>query len=248
MDIDLEPYMKEYAESGIVSIPNFLSSSILDQVSFNISPSGVEMNGLEPLLCASSIRKDIKEELDNYKWWGYAIRPYDVSGSSYISTEPFSEEIYRENIVHLESNLFCYRFRRSYGKHYDTCECISCRLERIVSSSPIMDTICQIVGCSKIDPAEIFLSNYGKGDFLSIHHDIGKGDISATFSLTEDWNPAWGGLLHFCDESRNIYKTISPQFGSLNLFRLDSEKGLDHFVSPVAVNKNRYTLTAWYNI
>ena len=219
--IDLEPYTKEYAETGIVSIPYFLSTPFLES---------------------------IKEELKNYKWWVYAIRPYDVSGSSYFSVDPLSEETYRENLGHLESGWFCYRFRRSYGKHYDTCECISCRLEKMVSSSPITDSICRITGSSAITPAEIFLSNYGKDDFLSIHHDIGKGDISATFSLTDDWNPAWGGVLHFCDASRNIYKSISPQMGSLNLFRLDSEAGLDHFVSSVAVNKNRYTLTAWYNV
>jgi Rps23 Pro-64 3,4-dihydroxylase Tpa1-like proline 4-hydroxylase len=118
----------------------------------------------------------------------------------------------------------------------------------MAKSAPVIDAICRIVGEPRIVPKEIFISNYGKDDFLSIHHDIGKGDISATFSLTEDWNPAWGGVLHFCDASRNIYKSISSQFGSLNIFKLDENAGLDHFVSTVSVNRNRYTLTAWYSV
>jgi Rps23 Pro-64 3,4-dihydroxylase Tpa1-like proline 4-hydroxylase len=93
----------------------------------------------------------------------------------------------------------------------------------------------------------MFLSKYEKDDFLSVHHDIQKGDISVTCSLTEDWDVSWGGLLHFCNEE-GVYKTISPKMGTLNVFKLDPENGLDHFVSMVNVNKPRYTFTAWYTI
>jgi Rps23 Pro-64 3,4-dihydroxylase Tpa1-like proline 4-hydroxylase len=216
----IDYYKNEYRATGIVTIPGFVSNEILDGA---------------------------QDELDNYKWWVYAARPHNnIRETAYLPE--YSEDAYNECIHSLENNLFCYHFKRSYGVHYDTCICISCRLEQYAKSESVMETICQIVDCSKIVPNEIFVSNYSKDDFLSIHHDIGKGDISATFSLTEEWNPAWGGVLHFCDASNNIYKSISPQFGSLHLFRLDSEAGLDHFVSAVSVNKNRYTLTAWYNV
>ena len=216
----IEKYKKDYKETGIVVIPSFISDDIL---------------------------KGITYELENYEWWVYSIRPYNNVHETVFLNE-FPTDSYNECLNHLENNTFCYRFKRSYGVHYTTCRCISCRLEEFAKSEYVMDTICKIIDCPKIVPNEIFISNYGKDDFLSIHHDIGKGDISATFSLTEDWNPSWGGVLHFCDESKNIYKSVSPQFGSLNLFRLDTEFGLDHFVSAVAVNRNRYTLTAWYTI
>jgi Rps23 Pro-64 3,4-dihydroxylase Tpa1-like proline 4-hydroxylase len=216
----IEKYKTDYKETGIVVIPSFISDDIL---------------------------KGITYELDNYEWWVYSIRPYNNIDET-VFLNKFPTDSYNECLNHHENNVFCYRFKRSYGIHYTTCICISCRLEEFAKSEYVMDTICKIIDCPTIVPNEIFISNYGKDDFLSIHHDIGKGDISATFSLTEDWNPSWGGVLHFCDESKNIYKSVSPQFGSLNLFRLDTEFGLDHFVSTVSVNRNRYTLTAWYTI
>ena len=216
----IEKYKKDYKETGIVVIPSFISDDML---------------------------KGIAYELENYEWWVYSIRPYNNIHETAFLNE-FPTDSYYECLNNLENNAFCYRFKRSYGVHYTTCTCISCRLEEYAKSEYVMDSICKIIDRPKIVPNEMFISNYGKDDFLSIHHDIGKGDISATFSLTEDWNPSWGGVLHFCDESKNIYKSISPQLGSLNLFRLDAEFGLDHFVSAVAVNRNRYTLTAWYTI
>lgn len=38
----------------------FYTSEDLHQFSFNIPPSGAEMNGLERILCASSMRKGVK--------------------------------------------------------------------------------------------------------------------------------------------------------------------------------------------
>jgi Rps23 Pro-64 3,4-dihydroxylase Tpa1-like proline 4-hydroxylase len=111
-----------------------------------------------------------------------------------------------------------------------------------------MDLIAKIVGCKHLIPQEIFLSNYGKDDFLSIHHDLNKGDIAVTFSFSYDWHPTYGGILHFCDDNNNIYKSIVPVLGSVNIFKVDKEKGITHFVSQVNVNKNRYSLVAWYTL
>jgi Rps23 Pro-64 3,4-dihydroxylase Tpa1-like proline 4-hydroxylase len=121
-------------------------------------------------------------------------------------------------------------------------------LEATISSFHVTDLLSKIVGCRYLIPREIFISNYGKDDFLSIHHDIKKGDIAVTFSLAYDWNPVYGGILHFCDKDNNIYKSVVPTLGSVNIFKLDPENGIDHFVSCVNVNKNRYTLTAWYDV
>jgi len=97
-------------------------------------------------------------------------------------------------------------------------------------------------------PGEMFVSNYGNGDFLSVHHDQNKGNIAVTFSLNTDWHPTYGGILHFCDKDKNIYKSISPNNGSVNIFKINQEVGIDHFVSQVVVDKSRYSLIVWYNI
>ena len=209
-------YNKIYNENGIITIPSFISAIILDE---------------------------IKKDIENYKWWSYVILSKNTNYKSI-----YSENISIANIEDCNNTLlsknFAYRFKRCLGNHYKTCYCVSCKLCDTVSSFHVTDLLCKIVGCRNIIPGEIFLSNYGKDDFLSTHHDINKGDISVTFSLTYDWDPTYGGILHFCDDKNNIYNSIVPTLGSINIFKLDKKNGLDHFVSTVNVNKNRYTLTA----
>lgn len=219
---DLEKYKQIYKETGIITIPSFVCFELLN-----------------------TIEKEIKQ----YKWWVYAIRPFNhIHEPKYLNIETMDPSSSAECLNHLENKNFCYRFKRSCGIHYNTCICISCKLEDTLKSFLVTDVLCKIIDCRNLVSKEIFISNYGKDDYLSLHHDINKGDISVTISFTNDWHPTWGGILHFCDKSKNIYKSINPSSGSINIFKLDPNNGLDHFVSSVCVNKNRYTLTAWYVI
>jgi hypothetical protein len=217
---NIEKYNKIYNKKNIITIPSFISENILDE---------------------------IKKDIENYKWWTYAILSKNTQYQPSYSENINIESIQNCNDTLLSKN-FSYRFKRCLGKHYTTCWCVSCRLRDTVSSFHVTDLLCKIVGCRNMIPGEIFLSNYGKDDFLSTHHDINKGDISVTFSLTYDWDPTYGGILHFVDDDNNIYNSIIPKLGSVNIFKLNQKKGLNHFVSTINVNKNRYTLTAWYNI
>jgi hypothetical protein len=219
----LKKYNDEYIKTNIISIPNFISENVLNQIII---------------------------ELNNYQWWRYAIIPNNNiwESKNYALNDPFLENCFKECNEHLENKYFCYRFKRDFGNHYNTCYCVACKLYDTISSFPTTDLLCKIVGCRNLIPGEMFISNYGKGDFLNVHHDIKKGDISVTFSLNDNWDCTYGGILHFCDKERNIYKSISKTQGAINIFKINIENGIDHFVSQVVVNKNRYTLTAWYNI
>jgi len=211
-------YRDEYQRTGIVSIPSF------------ISPDKTV---------------ELVKKVKQFSWWTYSTRTSEiVNYDNAVQLDP--KRVEECNQYH-ENKYFCYRFKRSHGSHYNTCVCGFCLLEQTFKSFQVTDALCKVVGCRNLTPNEMFLSKYEKGDFLSIHHDIKKGDLSVTCSLTEDWDVSWGGILHFCNES-GIYKSISPKLGTLNLFKLDPENGLDHFVSTVNVNKARYTFTAWYSI
>jgi hypothetical protein len=218
-DTVLASYNQLLDSDKIVNIPHFISESVL---------------------------KEIQKEIEVYPWWLYTTIPNNNEWTVEYSKE-INETQTEECLFYLEKKKFTYRFRRSIGDHYSTCSCISCKLNDTVRSFPVTDTICKIVGCKRVTPREIFISNYGKDDFLSIHHDIKKGDISVTFSLTSDWDPTYGGILHFCDNQKNIYKSIVPKWGSMTIFKLDPNNGIDHFVSTVNVDKNRYSLVVWYN-
>jgi len=216
---NITKYNKIYNDENIVTIPDFISHEIL-----------------------SSIKTDI----ENYKWWSYATIPTNNKW-----TVKYSQGISSQTIIECDkayvNKLFSYRFQRCLGKHYDSCKCVSCKLNDTVKSFPFTDILCKIVGCRNLKPKEVFLSNYGKNDFLTLHHDINKGDIAVTISLTYDWDPNYGGILHFCDDEKNIYKSVVPKLGNINIFKLDPDNGIDHFVSRVTVDKNRYTLVAWYS-
>lgn len=216
---NITKYNKIYNDDNIVTIPNFISHELL---------------------------RSIKTEIYNYKWWSYATIPTNNKW-----TVQYSHGISNETILECDQayvkKLFSYRFQRCLGDHYDSCKCVSCRLNATVKSVPFIDILCKFVGCRNLKPREIFLSNFGKDDFLTLHHDINKGDIAVTISFTYDWDPNYGGILHFCDDKKNIYKSVVPKLGNINIFKLDPDNGIDHFVSRVTVDKNRYTLVAWYS-
>ena len=216
----LKKYNKILKEEKIVCIPDFISYNVL---------------------------QNIKSEIENYQWWSYAILPNDnVYQVKYVKDIQYENKI--ECKMNLQRKNFCYRFKRTLGDHYAKCYCVACKLTDTICSFPVMELLSKIIGCRHLTPGECFLSNYGKNDFLSLHRDIKKGDISVTFSLTYDWNPTYGGILHFCDDNNDIFKSIVPKLGLVTIFMLDKENGLSHFVSSVNVDANRYTLTAWYNI
>ena len=217
---DFQNYKKIYTEKGIITIPKFVSDEVVNS---------------------------IKDELENYEWWLYATIPNN--GKWKVNYEEnLSDESKLSCKCANEKKLFTYRFRRTIPGHYDTCTCVSCRLNDTMKSWPLTDTICKITGHRNIRPGEIFISNYGKDDFLSMHHDKNKGDIAVTISFAYDWYPTFGGLLHFCDKDNRIHTSVTPEAGQINLFKLDKQNETNHFVSHVLVNKNRYTLTAWYYI
>ena len=175
-------YNKIYTEENIVTIPDFISYEVL-----------------------GSVKKDI----ENYKWWSYATLPTNNKW-----TVQYSQGITNQTIAGCEqayvNKLFSYRFQRSLGKHYDTCLCVSCKLNATVKSFPFTDLLCKIVGCRNLKPREVFLSNYGKNDFLSLHHDINKGDIAVTLSFTYDWDPNYGGIFIFA-MMKKIYTKVLYQ-------------------------------------
>jgi len=67
--------------------------------------------------------------------------------------------------------------------------------------------------------------------------------------LTENWNPTFGGLLHFYDsEKKEIYKTINPKFNSLTIFKIKNVPITDHFVSTNTSSSSRHAFTGWFSI
>lgn len=221
-NIDLTKYSEEFQKNNIISIPNFISKPFLEKV---------------------------KSEFENYQWWSYSIIPNNNIWQC-NNYRPFSDDIMKDRFLECHNNLenknFCYRFKKDLNDHYTTCPCMACQMYDTVKSFPITSILCKIAGVKNIIPGEMFISNYGKDDFITMHHDLSKGDLAVTFTFSYDWIPEYGGILHLCDDDNNIITSIVPKLGSLNIFRIQPIVGTKHFVSTVNVDKNRYSLLAWY--
>jgi hypothetical protein len=220
--LNLLSYQKEYIENPHVIIHDFIDKNVA-----NI----------------------LENALSKYKWWSYSMLPTQMYGwkKPLITTDADTfnnEKGLCENS--LDAGHFAYRFSRQYGIHFKTCECVTCCLYDTLSSWPFISLLETLTGKYKLVAGEIIISRFEKGDFLSVHHDIGKGDIALTLSFTKDWNPSYGGILHFCDKDGNIHKSNVPQLGTACIFDVIDGK-TDHFVSHVAANKDRFMVTAWYS-
>jgi Rps23 Pro-64 3,4-dihydroxylase Tpa1-like proline 4-hydroxylase len=201
---------------------------------------------------------ETKKELLNIPedWWYISLNPTD---------ERYEKENFRNfegilnnpdfviknlfNLEHYNKGNFAYRFKRNLDNHYENCYCVQCNIKKYFDTNEIKDKLSNIVGCNKIKFEETFCSRYDNGDYLSIHHDKGNGDYAFVFQLTENWNPTFGGLLHFYDsEKKEIYKTINPKFNSLTIFKIKNVPITDHFVSTNTSSSSRYAYTGWFSI
>lgn len=220
--IDFKTYRNEFKKNDIVCIKNFINVDL---------------------------RYELNKELEQYNYYEHAFCPnngkWEPIHLDKNTEDGILKERYEECIECRNKGLFSYSFKRQIGEHYDTCMCVSCKLYNTLKDTEIINRLEEITGICNLRPNEVFLSKYTKGDFLTTHHDKDKGKIAVVFSLTEKWNPNFGGTLHFVNDDDEIYKSITPKYGNVCIFNL--QNGIkNHFVSEVNVNKSRYMISAWY--
>ena len=198
----------------------------------------------------SDIRKRLEEIPKD--WWFEKMNIHD--NVTYRHSEAVHgkiNDIYRNKCLDDVKNIynkgeFCYHFKESRDTHFSSCLCVICDLKKIFISEDFLNVIRNITNDKNISVKEIFVSLYEKGNFLSVHHDKNKGKYAFVFSLNPNWNPVFGGLLNFYDiNTKSIYKTCIPSFNTLTIFSLPKNKNINHFVSEVTADKQRFSVTGW---
>ncbi|MFT5451231.1 MAG: SM-20-related protein [Enterobacterales bacterium] len=114
-----------------------------------------------------------------------------------------------------------------------------------INAPYFLGTMKKITGDNSILKMDAQATRYSKGHFLKEHNDEDstKGRRFAyVLSLTREWHPDWGGLLHFSDNGK-VIDTFMPKFNVLNIFTVPQT----HFVSSVAeyAGDQRISLTGW---
>ena len=187
-------------------------------------------------------------------WWYVAINPTSQTTRMRV----FKDDMDLQNSIdyhicstyaknHFDNNYFAYKFHREIDNHYSNCDCGMCELRRYFTTDEVKQKLSDIVGEKVVSFNETFISKYVKDDYLGIHHDKKNGDYAFIYQLTKDWPIAHGGLLHFCTNGDNIYKTSCPTFNSITIFKITDEIETDHFVSHVCGPKARIAYTGWFS-
>jgi hypothetical protein len=91
-------------------------------------------------------------------------------------------------------------------------------------------------------------TRYRPGQFLRVHDDQHAGEgrrYAYVINLSRDWEPDWGGLLHFTDASGAMVESFVPRFNSLSLFKVP----MAHHVGLVApwAREPRLAITGWWH-
>lgn len=95
--------------------------------------------------------------------------------------------------------------------------------------------------------AESQFTRYTAGQYLTRHRDTldgNKRQLAFVLSLSKQWHPDWGGLLHFYEEDGEVQEVWTPRFNTLQLFHIKQIHGVS-LVAPCAPH-GRYSLTGWF--
>lgn len=181
------------------------------------------------------------------EWWTVAIRA--GGDPEYFPDTPINQsqirEAYQRAHKELRTGNFSYCFRRTLGDHLPDCHCQECQF-RVALEGDEMSEFFSRIGLPAAVPAEMFASRYSRGSFLSPHHDSGNGRVAFVLNLSRSWLPQWGGLLTFLnDDWRTIRRVCTPEFNTMCLFALPTNRPVPHLVTQVVAD-HRLAFTGWY--
>jgi len=178
------------------------------------------------------------------EWHPYAVF---LGGSSQVHySTSFPQELEPQLMQSFQQGYFCYRFRRSVS-HTTGCQCWWCTFQKDYLAQTFLQKLGErlSIPAEELSLGETFVSIYRAGDFLSVHHDKGKGDFAFVLNLTPSWKSVWGGSLHVCGASTST--AVEVGYNSLSLLDVSDPEGHDHYVSMVSpyAPKPRIAVTGW---
>lgn len=219
-------YQQHFSDNGWVSIPDFLETHFAESTLRAI----LQLNEwqLATMVNGKAFMATVQEFLQ---------QPQQVRNS-------FIAEI--ERYASTNNFQYFYDFIRLIGHEASATQSLVPLQHQL--STGIKDVLAKIT--SRPDTAKIDsqLTRYAAGHFLKTHCDTGnykedKRHSAYVLGFTKDWSSDWGGTLQLMDKNRKVIETLTPQFNTLNMFRIP----VDHFVSPVAnfCPRSRLSATGW---
>lgn len=133
----------------------------------------------------------------------------------------------------------------AYSKNeYDDNADILKEIKKKLTEKNTLDFISSLVDQKITKIMDIFISKYGKGDFLSEHTDNTLGKYAFMIYLNKSWDISCGGNLNIIKNDKSI-DTIVPEFNKLILMDVYSEL-TPHYIDEVICKQDRYAITGWF--
>ena len=184
-------------------------------------------------------------------WWHASFFP-SINGDHHEHIQNNLENYHKIKMYEtyvkqcLNDPMYSYFFYRTVNDHYESCNCLHCKIESVLKSDRMVQMLNDITDLNLINAKTIFANRYTSNCFLSTHTDDGNGRLAFVLHLTKYWNACWGGLYMDHSDLNNI-KTIIPSFNKLIIFKVGQHE-TPHSVSPVAndITHQRLSITGWY--
>ena len=121
------------------------------------------------------------------------------------------------------------------------------RVFEYLNSADFIGLIREVSGIETIAGADAQATLFAPGHFLNTHDDKIAGHkrrVAYVLSMTQDWNPDWGGLLQFYDREGGVEHVFVPRFNTLSLFTVPQSHAVS-YVAPYAPAR-RLAITGWF--
>ena len=230
-ELDIESIRKEFTNKRVVVIKDFLREDV-----------------------AERLHKYLTEEMPS-DWWIISTAPR-IGGDDGFDLTPNlddnRDEINRKYLHTLEAfkeGKFSYSFHRTINDHHHGCTCLECDFREWLVSPEQISFLNKTVDIEVSTTDEVFAAVYLPGDYLSPHVDSPNGSVGFVLQLTKNWEPQFGGNLHFLNnETSEIERVEVPTFNTLTFFDLPPGVGKLHYVSHVSpgVEELRLTYAGWF--
>lgn len=218
----------EYARTGRVHIPDFLSAASADAIyrhlasqpdwNFVCKLNGRHIDSSENATKAldeaqrSALLKEIRQQARDGFQYNYAAIPiYDIVHQKLLPGDYF----------------------------YAVFE--------FLNSAEFLDYARELCDDPSIAFADAQATKYSAGHFLTTHSDDAPGKnrrAAYVLNLTPRWRADWGGGLQFFDKEGHVEAAFLPRFNALNIFAVPADHSVA-YVAPFA-GESRYSITGWF--
>jgi Rps23 Pro-64 3,4-dihydroxylase Tpa1-like proline 4-hydroxylase len=227
--LDVARFAREFAARGRVQIPGFLRPEVAARLQHCL---------LHEVPWTLAYRKDGRSQLLGHEPW----RDMPLA-----EKQALVREIVAVARTEFQFMYESYMMVTAYKEGRDPELPLHALLE-FLNSPEFLELGRRLIGAEDVALVDAQATRYMPGHFLTRHDDSGAPSgqqrrAAYVISLCEEWQPEWGGLLHFLEPDGRVSETFVPAYNTLSIFRAPQMHEVS-YVAPYA-RVPRISITGW---